>query len=495
MSGPKSSSYEVSYNWRRDARRAAAAASWAAEQAAKEAARRRAAREAKERAEARQRAEFVGRANTLSAELSKAAGLWQQARGQHGADFPAWPHGEAPPDIDKIKDNDALEAVVRDLTERIAKARGAYAQQATMFKLRASLQAVSQVQAANTQAAASAAQEEAAQREEREQRRCAEEVSRLLETVTAEVSHEDRTAIEQRGQEAVELSQASRRRALLAQLRLDIQQANAAGQARQRMAEQAEQWRERLLGLEGTEVEELDRVLQQVAEGQAALPADMAQRVEGVVTRDRARQQAVQQAEQWRERLLGLEGTEVEELDRVLQQVAEGQAALPADMAQRVEGVVARATEASDREYALDVITEELENLGYVVETGFETASAEGSEMLLHKPGMEDDYHVSLQAEAGASLLHTKMVREASGRSERSAGRKRTDHQMERIWCQDFAAALAAAERRGVNGRIAKRVEAGEMPVQTIAPLKGKSKGKSKSKRRRTGQLESRAGN
>ena len=402
MSGPKSASYTVSNNSLLTARR------WA---------------------------ELVGRANALSEELSKAAGHWQKAKGQHGADFPAWSYGEAPPDIDKMKDNDALEAVVSDLAERVAKAQGEYAQQSALFNIRTSLQAASQLQAADSRAAVSSAKEEKAQREERELRRCAEEVSCLLETLVTEVSDQDRTAIEQRAQETVE-SPVSRRRALLVQLCLDIQRANAAGQARQRMVEQAEQWRERLLGLEGPEVEELDRALRQVVDGQASLSPDMAQ---------------------------------------------------------KVEDVVARATEASDREYALGVITEELENLGYVVEVGFETASAQGSEMLLHKPVMEDDYHVSLQVEAGASLLHTKMVREASGRSERSAKRERTDHQMERIWCQDFAAALAATERRGVRGRIAKRVEAGQVPVQTIAPLKGKSKSKKKSKRKRTGQLESRA--
>ena len=141
MSGPKSTSYEVSYNSRREARRAAAAASWAAEQVARRAAEQAARRAEAKRAEARRRTELVGRANTLSAELSKAAGLWQQARGQHGADFPAWSYGEAPPDIDKLKDNDALEAVVRDLTERVAKVRGTYAQQSALFNIRTSLQA------------------------------------------------------------------------------------------------------------------------------------------------------------------------------------------------------------------------------------------------------------------------------------------------------------------------------------------------------------------
>ena len=69
-------------------------------------------------------------------------------------------------------------------------------------------------------------------------------------------------------------------------------------------------------------------------------------------------------------------------------------------MAQRVDDVVARATEAANRSYAVDVITEELGNLGYVVESGFDTASAQASDMLLHKADMEDDYHVSLRAEA-----------------------------------------------------------------------------------------------
>ena len=319
-----------------------------------------------------------------------------------------------------------LEAVVRDFAERVGKAQREYAQQAALFNMRTSLQAASQAAVSSVKA-----EEEKVQREERERRRCSEEVSHLLKTVAAEVSSEDRTAIEQRAKETVE-SPTSRRRALLTQLRLDVQRANKAGRARQRV---------------------------------------------------------VQQVEQWRERLLGLEGPEVEQLDAALRQVVDGQASLPADMAQRVEGVVARATEASDRAYALGVITEELENLGYVVEVGFETASAQAPEMLLHKPDMEDDYHVSLQVEAGG--LHNRVVREASEASDQSAERQRTDEQMERTWCQDFAAALAAAEHRGVRGRAVERLEPGAVPVPTIAPLKGKSKPKRKRKRKRTNQLRS----
>ena len=423
---------------------------WAAEEAARKAA---------EWAAAKRRAKLVGHANALSAELSTTAGHWQQDKEEHGADFPAWSYGEAPPDIDKIaetEDNYALEAVVDELAERVANAQREYAQQAAFFKMRTSLQAASQAQAAATAAAVSSAQEEAAQREERDLRRCAEEIARLIETLTAEVSHDDRTAIENRVKETVESSRASRRQALLTQLRLDIQQANAAG---------------------------------------------------------RARQEAVQQAEQWRERLLGFEGPEIEDLDLELRQVINEPGPLPPNMAQKVEDVVARATEASvvsNREYAWGVITEELESLGYVVEVGLDTDAAEGAEMLLHKPGMEDDYHVSLyhvslRAEVGAPLFHHRVVREASdpspdSDSPRSAARQQTDYQMELTWNQDLAIALVAAEHRGVHGRAVERTELGAVPVRTIAPLKRKSepeskpKSKPKRKRKRTDQLKSRGG-
>ena len=383
---------------------------------------------------ARRRAEFAGRADELSEELSKAAGRWQKAREEHGADFPAWTHGEAPEGIDRMNENE-LQAVLRDLRERIAKARREYARQSALFKLRTSMQAASQ----DARAAASAAQEEAARREERDRRRCAEEVSRILDTLEAEVSNEDRTAIEERAREALESPRAARRRALLSQLHLDIQRANEAGAARQRMAEQAEQLRERLVGLEGPVIEELDAALRRVVDGQAQLPPDMAE---------------------------------------------------------RVEGAVARATEASDRAYALGVWREELESLGYVVETGLEAALAEGSQMLLRKPDMKEDYHVLLWTEAG--VLNNRVVREESAPGPRSADRERMDEQMESIWWQDLATSLAAAEQRGVRGRVTERMTPGRVPVRTITPLKGRADSKSESKpgrkRRRTGRLRTRSG-
>ena len=398
--------------------------------------------------------ELVSRVNTLYEELSKVAELWQKARDQYGEEFPAWSYGdtEVPASFRDLVNSDLAERVAKvqnairiygstavatrddlksvardvgelesvfrdlansDLAERVAKAQMDYVLFGMRIKVRTSLQAASQLQATDTQAAVSSAkeEEEEAQREERERHRYAEEVSRLLGTLAAEVSHDDRTAIEQRAQEAVESPQAARRRALLAQLRLDIQRANKAGRARQRMVAQAEQWRDRLLGLEGPEVEQLGRSVAADCRWGGAAAA-------GHGAKGRRRRGAG---------------------DR---------------------GIQSR--------LCAGVITDELENLGYVVEVGFETAAAQAPEMLLHKPDMEDDYHVSLRVEAGA--LHNRVVREASDASDRSTERERTDEQMERTWCQDLATALAAAEHRGIRGRAVSRNPQARCPYRSLRP-------------------------
>ena len=79
------------------------------------------------------------------------------------------------------------------------------------------------------------------------------------------------------------------------------------------------------------------------------------------------------EADLWREKLVGLEGSEVQELDALLQRVAEGDAPLPPNIEQTVTEVYDRAAGDLKRAYALGVVAEELQNLGYVVEAGFET--------------------------------------------------------------------------------------------------------------------------
>ena len=424
MSGPKSVSFTVPLAIAAAPVALAAGAAAQVAMVAQEAARQRRARAAALEARVE---ELRARAAGLSRKLSTIAGQWQAARDRHGAEFPAWPHGAAasPELIASLGSPEDLERCIRDLTRRATQARIACATQSTMFRMRTSPQS---------------AAGESARTEEHDRERCAEEVSRLIDELAAEASSEDRAAIEQQAQEAVEAPRASRRKALLVQLRLDIQRANEAGRARRRTAEQVEGWRERLVGLAGTEVAELDAALRRVLAGEEPLPRDMEQ---------------------------------------------------------RVDDAVAGANAAATRDYALGVVREELENLGYVVEAGFRTASPEAPEMLLSKPDMGDGYHVSLRAASGAATLDARVVREADGLDAEGPSdpdRARADGEAERAWCRDLAAALAAAEGRGLRARVVERTAAGKAPVQTIAPLRsGHTGSKKKSRRKRTRQLKARA--
>ena len=308
-----------------------------------------------------------------------------------------------------------------------AKARAAEAKalrEQTKGQLQASLR---KAVAAHRQAEAAASPTEREAKDARyEAERHVEQVTDVLGTLADDASSEDRSAVVYRAEEASS-APPGRRNALLMQLRSDIQRANAKVEAR------------RL-----------------------------------------ARQQAVA----LREELAGFAGAEVEQLDATLQQVADGSGALPQDMERQVAEAVARATERRNRDYVMEVVAEELQNLGYVVEEGFETASADTPQMLLRGPEMADDYHVALSADPATARLEAKVVREADGETgRRDDRRKRLDQQVETAWCGDVAAALAAAENQGVSARVVSRHAPGEVPVETIAPFT--KKGRPQTRRRR----------
>ena len=265
--------------------------------------------------------------------------------------------------------------------------------------------------------------------EKEERERHAAEVASALEWLADDASTEDRSAVMRQAEKAAAASP-GRRSALLLQLSMNIQSANK---------------------------------------------------------NTKERQLAVQKAKELREELGGLSGAEVEELDAMLQQVAKGEAALPQDMEQRVTDAAARATEEFKRDYVMEVVTDELEALGYVVEEEFETASADAPQMALRKPGMAEDYHISLSTDPTTAQLEAKVVREAGTEAarRRDAERKRLDRQVEAEWCGDVATALAAAQNQGVQARVVTRHKPGDVPVETIAPFKGWARPKSKSKRRR----------
>ena len=430
MSGPKSARY--------DARAAARSARRAAARQQREAARR---------AREQRRAALVERAGSLSAQAEEAERLWREAGGESEGALPAWAgeptlRSRIETAMTRQMDNSALEAILDELAGEVASARRDCAQRRALSNIHESLQAVSQ--AASSSAGHSAERDRAgedSQAEERALRAHAERISRVLGSLAAGVADADRAAIEARAEEAIG-ARRGRRKALLAQLRLDIQQANEAAEAR--------------------------RV-------------------------------SVRQAERWRRELEGFRGSEVEELDRILRGATDGDADLPPGMERRVGQAVARASRKLERNCALEVIGEELRELGYVVEEGFETASVDAPHMLLRNPRMEEGYHVRLRADPDAPLLHARVVREDDGSGAkdrgRSAIRKRMDHAVESAWCEDFARALAAAEGKGVSARLTSRRKAGEVPVAAIAPRSAKTAPgrRRERKRRRTGKLMSRS--
>ena len=353
--------------------------------------------------------------------------------------FTEWSHQDILSELARCESgrglsNEELTAALDRLAERVVQVQREYALQASISKMRSSFQTSVEAQAAEQRAA----EEAEAQERESAMLRFAEDVSNALVTLAENVPTGVRAAIEARSEDAIGASTTFRRNALLAQLRLEIRQANAAAAERGRTIAKVEEWRDQLQGLEGQAVDELDRKLKQVIEGGAP----------------------------------------------------------PADLEKQVDHVVAEATEASNREYAQTVIMEELENLGYVVESGFETASAQQPEVLLRKPGMEDGYLVSLRAEGG--VLQNRVVRETTdsdpvGDGARSAGLVESDYQAEQTWCADLAAALAASKLKGVEGRVVSRKKVGEVPVKAIAALARKvKKAKTERRRKRTRRQRSR---
>ena len=366
----------------------------------------------------------------LQAQVDDIADRWQAMCREHEAfprfasDLPDWVQAlnrrKMPPrewergTVELERRLAQLQSEFEDAQRRHAERIRAFQKETMQATLRA---AVAAHRGAETATALRSAVEDEAQREEQE-REYAEAASRAMEALAVDVSSKDRGEL-MRQAERTAAASPSRRRTLLMQLRVDIQRANTAAEARQRIVRQAEQWREDLAGLEGSDVAELDAVL------------------------------------------LG---------------VIDGEGALPQDMEQKVALAVARGAEKLKRDYVLDVVAEELQKLGYEVEPGFETASADAPLLVLRKPDMAENYHVALSADAATASLEAKVIREADTGTEerRDRDRERKDREAEFAWCGDVAAALAAAQNHGVRARVVSRHQPGDVAVETIAPSKSR---------------------
>jgi len=154
-----------------------------------------------------------------------------------------------------------------------------------------------------------------------------------------------------------------------------------------------------------------------------------------------------------------------QELERLVQQLAqpltpERAQALLLELRRQVQAL----QEAEIARAQAIVLAHTLKDLGYELEEVGETLFAQGGVLHLRKPGW-GDYLVRMRVNAQQRTANFNVLRAVdSTQNERSV----LDHLAEDRWCAEFPALLAALEARGLPLQVARRLEAGELPVQQV---------------------------
>ncbi|WP_067904370.1 response regulator receiver protein [Actinomadura chibensis] len=131
----------------------------------------------------------------------------------------------------------------------------------------------------------------------------------------------------------------------------------------------------------------------------------------------------------------------------------------------------------AERRYVLDSITAAFEDMGYEVQAGFETLTADDGTVTLTK-GAWPDHSVRMRVD-DAAHVRASMVRERPAESEDD---RRVDVEREEEWCAEFEAARARLAGVGISSEVAWRLDPGvrELPVSA----------RSRQTRARAGQRE-----
>ncbi|GAA0569880.1 response regulator receiver protein [Actinomadura livida] len=133
---------------------------------------------------------------------------------------------------------------------------------------------------------------------------------------------------------------------------------------------------------------------------------------------------------------------------------------------------------AAERRYVLDSITAAFEDMGYEVQAGFETLTADDGTLTLTK-GAWPDHSVKMKVD-DAAHVRASMVRERPAESEDD---RRVDVEREREWCEAFEAARDRLRDAGIRSDVAWRLEPGvrELPV---AARPGQTRGRASQRER-----------
>lgn len=134
---------------------------------------------------------------------------------------------------------------------------------------------------------------------------------------------------------------------------------------------------------------------------------------------------------------------------------------------QDVVDALAVEREHDEQRAAALVLEESLRDLGYDVADIEATLFVDGGSVHFRRAGW-DNYFVRMRVAPQDKTAHFNVVR--SRGAEDTAERRRQDTLAEDRWCSEFPKLLDTLAARGLQLAITRRLEAGEVPVQTVDP-------------------------
>ncbi|GLZ08947.1 hypothetical protein Acsp03_64130 [Actinomadura sp. NBRC 104412] len=134
----------------------------------------------------------------------------------------------------------------------------------------------------------------------------------------------------------------------------------------------------------------------------------------------------------------------------------------------------------AERRYVLDSITSAFQEMGYEVQSGFETLTAGDGEVVLSR-GSWPDHSVRMRVDEGA--VRAAMVRTSPALSEDD---RRLDVEREQEWCEAFEAARARLEEAGIRSQVTWRQAPGvrELPVSDRSRHTGSAQARTRTEQR-----------
>ncbi|MEO8753613.1 MAG: hypothetical protein ABI624_13140 [Casimicrobiaceae bacterium] len=155
---------------------------------------------------------------------------------------------------------------------------------------------------------------------------------------------------------------------------------------------------------------------------------------------------------------------------RALEVVAAGVERMDATLREAAQHTLDNAAddrEQREQDAAALVLQESLRDLGYEVEDITATLFVDGGAVHFRRAGWEN-YFVRLRLNPHEHTVNFNVVR-ARGEEE-TAERRRLDALAEDRWCAEFPRLLQTLAARGLELNVTRRLEAGEIPVQTVDP-------------------------